>query len=225
MDNLFLENVISSSSLSVYIICANTNTNANTILYVFTHTLTYVASCQEHIKKAHPEESKHEKQREENSASDNGKYGGDNKDTPNVDEEGSPSQEAPGTTQDTGMSFDIERVSEDDEICECVQSFIKHLRAAFYAAEADNKTENIAKVAKLVEGFHKEVRENQHVARYLQTSSSPKDDQIEVVKTLKEDFVKASKVMENWRLGLQKDDLCEIVVKPPIELEKYVFMM
>jgi len=76
-----------------------------------------------------------------------------------------------------------------------------------------------------VEGFHKEVRENQHVARYLQTSSLPKDDQIEVVKTLKEDFVKASKVMENWRLGLQKDDLCEIVVKPPIELEKYVFMM
>ena len=63
MDNLFLENVISSSSLSVYIICANTNINANTILYVFTHTLAYVASCQEHIKKAHPEESKHEKQR------------------------------------------------------------------------------------------------------------------------------------------------------------------
>ena len=103
------------------------------------------------------------------------------------------------------------RVNSDDEISKSVGTFISCLKITSNKAEQDGGDVYIAMLARLYEGFQLELRENRQLSKYMQeevTSSPSGEHEVELVR--------AVKILEKWRLNLQKDDLCDVLVKPPI---------
>ena len=108
-------------------------------------------------------------------------------------------------------TYDQTRVNSDDEISKIVGTFIASLKITSNKAEQDGGDVYIAMLARLYEGFQLELRENRQLSKYVQeevTSSPSGEYEVELVR--------AVKILEKWRLNLQKDDLCDVLVKPPI---------
>ena len=166
-----------------------------------------------HMEKIHPEEyaklktpeSQGEDDEDLDSDDDHNSINDDN----DADTKDSSSQQLPSMSNDDNedMTDVVSSQYNENEIRDNIQTFITQLNAASNSAETDGRVENIVKVAVLLESFHKEVRENQQLGKYLQETLSPADHELE--------FIRALKITEKWRLSLKEGDLCDILVKLP----------